>query len=83
MATTAIVVLVLGLVLVLAVALVVVVAQVASVLPLYAGEANALVASATATLGRFGVGADPVARADRVAELLQGPPGWPPGCCSG
>ncbi|WP_214407093.1 AI-2E family transporter [Pseudonocardia lacus] len=57
-ATTVLVLIVFGLVVVLALVLVVAVAQLVTVLPLYADEANAVVASGTATLGRLGVGTE-------------------------
>ncbi|MCO1660609.1 AI-2E family transporter [Pseudonocardia sp. S2-4] len=57
-ATTVLVLIVFGLVVVLAGVVVVAVAQLVTVLPLYADEANAVVSSGTATLGRFGVGTE-------------------------
>jgi AI-2 transport protein TqsA len=56
--TTVLILIVLGLVVALAGVVVVAVAQLVTVLPLYAAEANAVVSSGTATLGRFGVGTE-------------------------
>jgi AI-2 transport protein TqsA len=58
LSTTALMVIVLGLVVALAGVLVIAVAQLVTILPLYAAEANALVTSGTATLGRLGVGTE-------------------------
>jgi AI-2 transport protein TqsA len=59
-ATTVLVLVVYGVLLVLAGVVVVSIARLATVLPSYAGEANALVAAATATLAQFGVGVDQI-----------------------
>jgi AI-2 transport protein TqsA len=59
-ATTVLVLVVYGVLLVLAGVVVVAIARLATVLPSYAGEANALVAAAAATLARFGVGVDQI-----------------------
>jgi AI-2 transport protein TqsA len=59
-ATTVLVLVVYGVLLVLAGVVVVSVARLATVLPSYAGEANALVTRATTTLARFGVGIDQI-----------------------
>jgi len=56
LATTAMMLLVLGVMVALAAVMVVAVAQLVTVLPLYAAEANAVVKSGTDALGRFGVG---------------------------
>jgi predicted PurR-regulated permease PerM len=57
-ATTVLVLVVYGVLLVLAAVVVVSIARLATVLPSYAGEANALVAAAAAVLAQFGVGVD-------------------------
>jgi len=59
-ATTVLVLVVYGVLLVLAGVVVVSIARLATVLPSYAGEANALVTRATTTLARFGVGIDQI-----------------------
>jgi AI-2 transport protein TqsA len=59
-ATTVLVLVVYGVLLVLAGVVVVSVARLATVLPSYAGEASALVSSATAATARFGVGGDQI-----------------------
>jgi predicted PurR-regulated permease PerM len=58
LATTVLVLIVLALVVALVGVVVVAVAQLVTVLPLYAAEANAVVSSGTATLSRFGVGTE-------------------------
>ena len=61
-ATILLVLAVYGVLVVLAGVVVVSVARLATLLPTYAAEVNALLASATAGLARFGVGADAAAR---------------------
>ena len=61
-ATTLLVLAVYGVLVVLAGVVVVSVARLATLLPSYAAEVNALLASVTAELARFGVGADAAAR---------------------
>jgi predicted PurR-regulated permease PerM len=73
LAATVLILIVFGVLLALAGVVVVAVAQLLTVLPLYAAEANAVLASGTAALGQFGVGPEQLralAASLNVAKLL-------------